>query len=432
MTFDVTERITNRFADWTAFRRDLHRFPELGFTEYRTISKIAAHLAPLGYRLRFGAEVMARAAMIGTPTLEATTTARRRALANGADAGHLALMPDGMTGLVAELSRGEGPVVAIRVDVDALPLHEDGGPQHPPARLGFVSGEPGMMHACGHDGHATIGIALAELAADPDAQWRGTLRLIFQPAEEGGRGARPMVEAGVVDDAGWFFALHIGCDLPSGQIATMASEMMFSAKWDVTLAGRAAHAAGNPEDGRNALLAAAQLVQALYALPRHGLHATHVNVGTLKAGTARNVVADRAEMAIELRGNAEAGLTHMEGRARQLIEAIALSQGCTATIEELGRTIGETATPVAARLVADIAASLPGVTRVLDAWPLGGGDDAAFFMQRVKQHGGETVYFVLGSDLAAGHHATTFDFTEADICTGARLFYELLCASTAK
>ena len=423
---DIDDLIAARSADWIALRRDLHRHPELGFTEYRTISRLATRLAALGYDIRLGEEVLRRDAMIGVPDRATIDAARDRALPAGADPGHVTRMGEGMTALVGELRRGPGPVVAMRFDVDALPILEEDTQGHLPHRLGFASVHPGAMHACAHDGHATIGIGLAEAAARPDARWHGTLRLIFQPAEEGGRGARPMVEAGVVDDADWFFALHLGCDLPSGKVACEAAEMMFSAKWDVTFRGLAAHAAGNPENGHNALLAAAQATIGLYALPRHGRYLTHVNVGRLEGGSARNVIADRASMQIELRGSSDAALAHMVARGRTMLEGIAAANGCEIAIEEMGLTVGADASPEAAARIGAVAQGLRGIDDVLERWPLGGGDDAAFFVRRVQERGGHAAYMVLGSDLAAGHHAINFDFDEADIATGVRLMTGLL------
>ncbi len=411
---------------WIALRRELHRHPETGFTEYLTASKLAGRLEALGYRVRTGAEAMLAKAMVGRPAAEDIALARDRAEAAGADPRWLDRMPDGMTGLVAELKRGDGPVTAMRFDIDALPVVESSVADHVPARLGFASERPGLMHACGHDGHAAIGIGVAEVAARPDAAWRGTLRLLFQPAEEGGRGGRAMAERGVVDDAAVLIALHLGCDLPSGSIACAATDMMFSAKWDVDLTGRAAHAAGNPEDGRNAVLAAAQAVVGLYALPRHGKAATHVNVGRITGGTARNVIADSATLEIELRGDGEAALAAMEAAGRRLIEGVAAAHGCGVVITEMGRTIGAETSPGLAALIGEVAATVPGIGRVLAGWPLGGGDDAAFLMRRVQQKGGEAAYFILGSDLAAGHHATRFDFREADIGVGVALLSRLL------
>ena len=137
------------------------------------------------------------------------------------------------------------------------------------------------MHACGHDGHTAIGLAVAERLANPAAGWSGTLKLIFQPAEEGGRGAKPMVAAGVVDDVDYLFAGHLGCNLPSGKLAARATGFLFSRKIDVVFLGRAAHAAMGPHEGRNALLAAAAAALGLHGIARHAQEQTHVNVGKL-------------------------------------------------------------------------------------------------------------------------------------------------------
>jgi metal-dependent amidase/aminoacylase/carboxypeptidase family protein len=118
-----------------------------------------------------------------------------------------------------------------------------------------------------------------------------------------------------------------------------AKSMMFSAKWDVVFRGTAAHAAGNPRTVATALLAGAQAVTALYALPRHGCLATHVNVGRFQ-GTARNVIADRAELEIELRGEAATALDHMERRPRWTLDGIAAAHGCELVVTEMGRRLG--------------------------------------------------------------------------------------------
>jgi len=422
--------ISSRAADWIAFRRDLHRHPELGFTEFRTIARIAERLAPLGYRLRLGAEVIRREAMRGVPPAETIAQCRARALAEGASPHYVARMGEGMTGLVAELSRGPGPVVAMRFDVDALPIHEATRETHLPAKQGFASARPGAMHACGHDGHAAIGIALAEIAAQPHTEWSGTLRLIFQPAEEGGRGGHAMTERGIVDDVDRLFALHLGCDLPSGRVAASATDMLFSTKWDATFHGRAAHAAANPERGQNAILAAAQAVTALYAIARHGHAPTHVNVGRMEGGTGRNVIADRARLEIEVRGLDDDSLAHMDTRARAAVEGAALMQGCTVDLVEVTRTVGATTSPGARGIVAASAAALPGID-VVESWPLGGCDDAAFLMRRVQERGGEAAYLIVGSDLAAGHHATSFDFSEGALLVAARLMAEVLQRASA-
>lgn len=401
-----------------ALRRELHAFPETAFLEYRTAALAAERLAGLGYGVRVGPEVMQAEAMAGPPGAAAVAAAQEAARAAGAPEHWLARMPGGQTAVVADLARGEGPVLAFRFDMDALPVPETASPGHRPNRDGYASTRRGAMHACGHDGHTAIGLTLAAALAG-DADWRGRLRLIFQPAEEGGRGAKPIVEAGVLDDVDWFFCLHLGCLLPSGKLAPSATGFLFSRKIDVTFTGRAAHAAMGPQDGRNALLAAASAALGLHAIARHATEVTHVNVGRLSAGTGRNIIADRAEMLIEVRAASDEGLAYMVERARQVLEGAAAMQGVAVETRVMGETISADTSPEAAALVVAAGA---GLLEVVPEWPIGGGDDATFMMRRVQQRGGKAAYSILGSDIAAVHHAVDFDIDEAALESGVTLF----------
>jgi aminobenzoyl-glutamate utilization protein A len=365
---------------------------------------------------------MDAATMLGAPTEAAIEAARRDALAAGAPAEWVARMPGGQTGVVAELRRGEGPVLAFRFDMDALPVRETGIDAHRPNAEHFQSTRPGLMHACGHDGHTAIGLALAERLANPASGWQGTLRLIFQPAEEGGRGAKPMVAAGVVDDVDYFFAGHLGCKLPTGQLAAQATGFLFSRKIDVTFRGKAAHAAMGPQDGRNALLAAAAAALGLHAISRHAEDVTHVNVGRLVAGSGRNIIADTADMLIEVRGGSDATLDYMTERAMQVLQGAAAMQGVTVETALWGDTFAAVASEAAARIVAEAGEGVAGIERVVPDWSIGGGDDATFMMRRVQERGGQAVYFILGSDIPAVHHASDFDIDERSLDQGVQLF----------
>ncbi len=409
-------------ASVVALRRDLHRHPELGFLEFRTASLAADRLARLGFSVKAGPEVMREAAMLGRPGAQAIEAAIADALAAGAPEDWVARMPGGQTGVVAEIRRGSGPTLAFRFDMDALPVPETDGADHRPNREAYRSGRPGLMHACGHDGHTAIGLALAERLANPAAGWNGTLRLIFQPAEEGGRGAKPMVEAGVLDDVDYLFAAHLGCKLPSGQVAARATGFLYSRKLDVTFRGRAAHAAMGPQEGRNALLAAATAALGLHGIARHADEVTHVNVGRLVAGSGRNIIADGAEMLIEIRGGSQDTLDYMTERAHSVLAGAAAMQGVTVETMLQGETIGAAQSAGAARIVTEAASGIPGITEVLPEWPIGGGDDATFMLRRVQQQGGEAVYFILGSDIPAVHHATDFDIDEVALDQGVQLF----------
>ena len=402
-------------------RRDLHRHPELAFLEYRTASKAAAFLDRLGWKVKAGPEVMDASVMVNPPSEAEVKAAQTQALAEGAPAEWVARMPGGQTGIVAELSRGEGPVVAFRFDMDALPVEETGADSHQPNREGYRSTHPGVMHACGHDGHTAMGLALAARLAHPSARWQGRVKLIFQPAEEGGRGAKPMVAAGVVDDADYLFVGHLGCLLPSGQVAPVATDFLYSSKIDATFTGQGAHAAMGPQEGRNALLAGAAAALGLHGITRYADATTFVNVGVMRAGSGRNVVAEQCNLMLEVRGSTEEALDFMRRRARELLEGAAAMQGVSLTMEDMGGTIGFTPSEAAAATVAEVASGTEGVAKVVPSWSIGGGDDATYLIKRVQELGGNATYFMLGSDLAGIHHAADFDFDEASLRQGVDL-----------
>jgi aminobenzoyl-glutamate utilization protein A len=229
----------------------------------------------------------------------------------------------------------------------------------------------------------------------------------------------------MLDDVDWFFACHLGCKLPSGKLAAEATGFLFSRKLDVTFAGQAAHAAMGPQEGRNALLAAATAVLGLHALARHADQITHVNVGRLVAEGARNIVADRADLQMEVRGQTQQSLDLMERRALEVLQGAAAMQGVTVTTTDMGGTIGAVSSPAALRVVSDAAARVAGIGDVLPGWPLGGGEDAPFMMQRVQQRGGQAAYFILGSDIPAVHHAADFDIDERALDLGVHVFEQI-------
>jgi len=229
-------------------RRDFHRFPELGLMEFRTASAIASRLQALGMDVRAGRDVMEARSRVGVPSDEAIDAAFARARQEGAAEHWLTKFDGGFTGVVGTL-RGTkpGPVVALRCDIDALPIVESNDADHVPAREGFVSSHRGIMHACGHDVHAAIGLGVAEALAKQRDDISGTVKFLFQPAEEGGRGAIPMRDAGVVDDVDYLIAIHAGMDSESGVLYPITTGWLASAKMDVTFTGQSAHAGGRPE-----------------------------------------------------------------------------------------------------------------------------------------------------------------------------------------
>ena len=410
---NIPPSLSEQLVRW---RRDFHAYPELGFCEYRTAAKVCGVLAGLsGCAVRLGREVMDPAARAGVPTAEEIAVARAEALDLGADPAWVDRMGDGLTGVVAEWTYSRpGPTVVFRVDMDALPVTESSATGHRPAAEGFASRHPGRMHACGHDGHTAIGLGLATLAAQQGANWGGRLRIIFQPAEEGCRGAPAMVAAGVVRDADYFIAGHIGtAATETGLVSCGTHGWLATTKLDVVLHGVAAHAGLAPQGGRNALLAAATLVLQLHALPRHGAGDTRVNVGILHAGTSRNIIADRAELKLEVRGATTAINEYMTTEARRVIAATAEMHGVRAEVLLAGRAEGAACDAMCKAVVRAAAESLPGTTRAVDSLDTCGSEDATFFINAVQRRGGAATYLLVGTPLAAGHHQPAFDFDEA-------------------
>lgn len=249
----------------------------------------------------------------------------------------------GYTGVIAILRCGEGPTVAMRFDIDALPMTECPQDAHRPTREGFASVNPGMMHACGHDGHAAIGLGVARILMAHRDVLHGTVKLIFQPAEEGVRGAHAIVENGWLDDADALLASHVA---PTGKaddgdvtVGTWGS--LATTKYDVAFTGRAAHAGGFPEQGKNALLAAASAALALHAIPRHGGGQSFINVGTLRAGSGRNVVPDYALMQLEVRGETTEINQFMMKRTEEICRGAAAMQGCACEMTVMGMAEGQ-------------------------------------------------------------------------------------------
>ncbi|MGH7067615.1 MAG: amidohydrolase [Acetobacteraceae bacterium] len=408
-------------------RRDLHRHPELGLTEFRTASLVAERLTALGLEVKLGREVMDSASRIGLPDAGELSRCYQRAASEGAPCNFLPALEGGHTGVVGRLEgASRGPVVALRVDMDALPIQEDETAAHRPTREGFASIHPGVMHACGHDVHTALGLAAAEVLSSLSDQVRGTVKFLFQPAEEGGRGAAPMVKAGVVEDVDHFVAIHIGTGVPSLRACAAVNGHLASIKLDATFRGRSAHAGGQPEEGRNALLAAAQAVEALYAISRHHGGRSRINVGTMRAGSGRNVIADHAVLEMEVRGETEDIADYMRRRAEAVLQGAAMMQGVALEHRIVGRTTTADSDPELARIIAAAGAGMSAISVSSVPHQAGGSEDATYFMRQVQKHGGKAAYAVIGSNLASGHHTPRFDIEESDISWGLELITRTL------
>lgn len=326
------------------------------------------------------------------------------------------------TGIVATIDSGKpGPVLAIRADMDALPIQEEN-------EVCYRSQHNGIMHACGHDGHIAIALGTACYLAKHKHSFLGTVKIIFQPAEEGPGGAKPMIEAGVLrnPDVDAIVGLHLWNNLPLGTVGVRSGALMAAVEiFDCTILGKGGHG-GMPHQTVDAIVVAAQIVNALQAIVARNIDpidSAVVTVGTFHAGDIHNVIADTAQMGGTVRYFNPAYQGYFDKRIEQLIAGICQSHGANyqldyyslyppvindANMAELVRSVAESVVETPAGIVPECQTM--------------GGEDMSFFLQEVPG-----CYFFLGSanqekNLAFPHHHPRFDFDETALGMGVEMF----------
>ncbi len=360
-----------------AWRRDLHRHPELAFQEQRTAGIAAAHLSALGYRVQTGV---------------------------------------GKTGVIGVLEGARpGPVVMLRFDMDALPITEEND-------VDYASEVPGCMHACGHDAHVAIGLGVAQLLAARQGEMAGTLKLVFQPAEEGGNGADEMIRDGALENPrpDVFLALHVWADRPVGTADITPGPVMAAAeKWTCTLHGHGGHGA-MPHQATDPIVAAAQVITALQSVVSRDvspLETAVVSVGAIHAGEAFNVIPNQAQMTGTIRTFAPSTREVVLRRVRQVIEGVAAACGSRAELEIIRLTPAVVNDPQVTEVARRAAEAVLGPQQVHSGERTMGSEDAAFFMERVPG-----CFIFLGStgpgQEAIPHHNPRFTLDEQALPLG--------------
>ena len=411
----------------TDIRRSLHRFPETGWLEMRTSALIAKELMQMGYEVLTGRAVCREDARMGVPGEAETKAHLARVLAHGCEEEYLtADMREGFTGVIGILKNGDGPVLGLRFDIDALGMIECPEDTHRPTREGFASVLSGKMHACGHDAHAAIGLGVAKILAEMKETLHGTVKLIFQPGEEGARGAKAIVASGHLDDVDVFIGSHVAPtdSLDDGDVTPGTYGSLATTKYDVKFTGVAAHAGGYPEKGKNALLAAASAALALHAIPRHSEGQSRINVGTLHAGTGRNVIPDEAVMQIEVRGETTEINSFVARSAEDVCRGAAAMYGCGVTITKMGEAEGQHSDEALIARIADVVRrDLPHLTvSSIENSKNWGSEDISVMMNRVQERGGLATYMRVVTPMAGAQHTVTFDFDESALKKGAQVF----------
>ncbi|QZE29908.1 amidohydrolase [Pantoea ananatis] len=361
-------------AQLIEWRRELHTWPELSGQEFATTARLRQWLQNAGIRL------------LDYP-LE--------------------------TGVVAEIGSGEN-LIALRADIDALPIHEASG-------VSFHSRQPGVMHACGHDLHSAVMLGAALELQAQQHQLRGRVRILFQPAEEIARGARQFIQAGVLDQVQAIFGMHNEPGLPSGTFATRGGAFYANAdKFVIHVTGKGAHAA-HPEQGVDAIVVASQIIQALQALTSRSFNALDslvLSITRVDGGRTWNVLPETVEFGGTARTHDLQLRAELEKRVRTLVENIALANGAQASLR------WHAGPPVLvndanwAQFSSEVARQVGYQVQTADLHLRG--EDFAFYLQQVPG-----AFVSIGSASDFGLHHAGFTPDESSIAPAAHYFAQL-------
>ncbi len=382
----LRDALVDRVGEFIQLRRDIHRHPELAFEEHRTADLVAAKLESWGYAVHRGL---------------------------------------GGTGVVGTLKRGTSPrCLGLRADMDALPIEEATGVE-------WASSQPGLMHACGHDGHTAMLLAAAKTIAN-DATFDGTLNLIFQPAEEGGGGAVRMMADGLFEqhpcDA--VFAMHNMPGVPQGHFVFRDGAAMASSDYvTIRIHGTGGHGA-MPHRAADPLVAASSIVMALQTIVARNvdpLHTAVVTVGAMHAGQANNVIPALATLELSVRALDPEVRRLLEQRIKALVAAQAQSFGVTAEIDWRPGYCVLVNTETETNFARQVALDLVGAEHVTLHGPaLTGSEDFAFMLEKIP---GSYLLIGNGDGDSAGAcmvHNPGYDFNDDNIATGSAYWVALV------
>ena len=359
------------FSTLVTTRRDLHRHPELAFEETRTAGIVSARLSGLGLSPRTGV---------------------------------------GRTGVTADPGAADGGRILLRADMDALPLTETTGAP-------YESRVPGKMHACGHDGHVAVGLAVAErLAGSPSA---GRFRFLFQPAEEGAGGAQACAADGVLEGVSAAFGLHLWNQMPVGKIGVNRGALLAAVdEFSIEVEGRGGHGAA-PHEAADPILAAARIIDALQSVVSREispLDAAVVTVGSVHGGTAFNIIPSTVRLTGTARSFTEETGRALPEKVARIVRGTAEAAGVKATLDYRRVNRATVNDRAMADMVIETALELFGEENVDVETRTLGGEDMSVFLDRVPG-----CFFFVGSSPAGPHrphHSPDFDIDERALALG--------------
>ncbi len=393
--------IEQKVINW---RHDFHQNPELGNREFRTAEIIAKHLQSLG--------------------MEVQTKV-------------------GLTGVVGILKGDKpGPVIALRADMDALPIKEKNDLPYKSTVISTYNGkETGVMHACGHDGHVAILMGVAEILSGMKKDLRGTVKFIFQPAEEGTPigeegGAKLMVKEGVLNNpkVDVIFGLHLGAGIEVGKITYRpAATMAGTGDFKITVIGKASHGA-SPWTSIDPIVVSSQIVNSLQTIVSRNVNikenAAVVTVGAINGGNRFNIIPEKVEMVGTIRTFSDEDENLVFNRVRTIAEKTAEAAGATAIVElpySMHYPVTFNNILLTNSMVPSLVKSV-GLENVILVTPETGAEDFSYFAQEVPG-----LYFFIGGcakgndvNLAAPHHTAEFIIDDSSLKTGMTVFCNLV------
>lgn len=373
MDLDFYREAQEMFEYTRDLRRDFHVHPEIGFQEYRTAGIVAEELGKLDIEVMTG------------------------------------IAETGVVGIIE--GEKDGPVVLLRFDMDALPVTEETGAV-------YASQTDGVMHACGHDGHTAIGLTVAKLLHSHRDRLAGSVKLVFQPAEEGLGGAERMVAEGVLENPrpDYSLSLHLWNEIPVGKIGVTPGPMMAGAdKFTIKITGKGAHAA-QPHGSIDPIVAAAQVISAVQTIVSRNvdpLEAAVISIASIHGGTAFNIIPPD----VDLKGTMRAYLPEVRKllmvRLKSIVNGVAQAMGCEAEIQFYDVTPAVINDAAMAALVQGVVREVLPEADILDNMRTMGSEDMALMMTDIPG-----CYFFIGSnndekELNYGHHHPKFDFDES-------------------